>query len=370
MNKSKEPVKLRFKKLKNGSQSIYLDCYYNNQRTYDFLGLYINPERNKYDKIQNEITLQAALKIKSEKIISIIENKANLQKNNKKITLLEWVKMFREEQKRKGLIVEKSTNSLIRILSKYNSKILLSAIDTEFCKKWIYYLQNIYTKTNGNKLKPGSSATYTDKLSTAINQAVKLGYLEKNPFDLLESSDKIKVPESTRSYLTEEEFNHLKEVQWRNNTAKNIFLFCCYCGLRISDVYNLKWENIIIDGDYIRIEKTIKKTKKNIALPLCSAAQKLLPLKKSNNKDNNVFPPITDYSLRTSIKEAAKKAGINKNLTPHSARHTFATLLLSKDANIMTIKELLGHTSVETTMIYAKIIDKTKQKTVNLLDSI
>lgn len=96
----------------------------------------------------------------------------------------------------------------------------------------------------------------------------------------------------------------------------------------------------------------------------------VLPMKKNNSKDNNVFPPITDYSLRTSIKEAAKKAGINKNLTPHSARHTFATLLLSKDANIMTIKELLGHTSVETTMIYAKILDKTKQKTVNLLDSI
>lgn len=371
MSKSKEPVKIRFRKLDNGNQSIYLDCYYNKKRTYEFLGLYLIPEKNEFDKLQNDVTMKAALKIKSEKIIAIIENKANIKiQKNKDIDLLDWLIIFKNEQIKKGIKEERIINNLKNAITKFAPNQRLSSIDTEFCKEWLHYIRKVYTKKNGEHLKPVTAKNYTNMLNIALNKAVKMNYLVKNPFTLLDSSDKIKVPESTRTYLTEDEFNLIKNVEWDNQDAKTIFIFCCYSGLRISDVFNLTWKSIIMDGDYVRIEKIIKKTNKTITLPLCSAAIKLLPSRKEQNNNDLVFPPIKEFRLCRAIKDAAIKAGINKNVTPHCARHTFATLLLSKEANIMTIKELLGHSKIETTMVYAKIIDKTKQKTVNLLDSI
>lgn len=140
--------------------------------------------------------------------------------------------------------------------------------------------------------------------------------------------------------------------------------------MRISDIRNLTWNNVIRDGYLVRIEKQIKKTGKTTSIPLCSAAINLLPRKGAKKGCDKVFPEISSSALNNNIQKIAKQVGIDKVVGIHTARHTFATLLLTKDANINTIKELMGHSDIKTTMIYAKVIDKKKQKAVDLLDSI
>ena len=101
--KKKEPIKIRFRKLKNGNKSIFLDTYYNKQRSHESLGLYIVPEETEEDKKQNEITLQAAMKIQSERIISLIQGKAHIKDNKlSEILLTEWLKIYRDKQEKKG----------------------------------------------------------------------------------------------------------------------------------------------------------------------------------------------------------------------------------------------------------------------------
>lgn len=376
--KKKEPIKIRFRKLKNGNKSIFLDTYYNKQRSHESLGLYIVPEITEEDKKKNETSLQAAMKIQSERIISLIQGKAQIKDNKlSEIKLTEWLKIYREKQEKKGIKDIGQIANLIDVVTELDPKVRLCDIDKNFCYKFLEYIQFSYIskkgktkQKKGEHLKAVSAKNYERVMIGALNCAVRAEYIDKNPFMHITKEERIKVPESTRVYLTEEEFSKMKNAEWTNPIAKNIFVFCCYSGMRISDIRNLTWNNVVRDGYLVRIEKQIKKTQKTISIPLCSAAINLLPHKGSKKGCDKVFPDISSSALNNNIQKVAKQVGIDKAVGIHTARHTFATLLLTKDANINTIKELMGHSDIKTTMIYAKVIDKTKQKAVDLLDSI
>lgn len=371
--KTKEPVKIRFRKLKHGGLSIYLDIYYNRKRSYKNLELYLVPENNEFDVEQNKAVMKAAMKMKSEIIIQLINGKYKIEEDNQNndIKLSEWIQMVYDEAKENGKSITKQMKSTLELVKTFAPKTMLNEIDETFCREIVKYIQHTYKTKTGENLKPTSAKNYEVSLSIAFNIAVKKGYIAENPFYKLSTEERVQVPESTRVYLTEEEFNAMKTADWKNQEAKRIFIFCCYTGLRISDILNLKWENIVFDGYLARIEKIIKKTKKTISIPLCSSAINQLPDHSEKKKDEMVFPYISPNTINYNIKKAAESVGIQKsNLSIHTARHTFATILLSKDTNINTIKELLGHSDIKTTMIYAKVLDKTKQKAVDLLDEI
>lgn len=371
--KTKEPVKIRFRKLKHGGLSLYLDIYYNRKRSYKNLELYLVPENNEFDVEQNKAVMKAAMKMKSEIIIQLINGKYKIEEDNQNndIKLSEWIRMVYDEAKENGKSITKQMKSTLELVKTFAPKTMLNEIDETFCREIVKYIQHTYKTKNGENLKPTSARNYEVSLSIAFNIAVKKGYIAENPFNKLSTEERVQVPESTRVYLTEEEFNAMKTADWKNQEAKRIFIFCCYTGLRISDILNLKWENIVFDGYLARIEKIIKKTKKTISIPLCSSAINQLPDHSEKKKDEMVFPYISPNTINYNIKKAAESVGIQKsNLSIHTARHTFATILLSKDTNINTIKELLGHSDIKTTMIYAKVLDKTKQKAVDLLDEI
>lgn len=371
--KTKEPVKIRFRKLKHGGLSLYLDIYYNRKRSYKNLELYLVPENNEFDVEQNKAVMKAAMKMKSEIIIQLINGKYKIEEDNQNndIKLSEWIQMVYDEAKESGKSITKQMKSTLELVKTFAPKTMLNEIDETFCREIVKYIQHTYKTKNGENLKPTSARNYEVSLSIAFNIAVKKGYIAENPFYKLSTEERVQVPESTRVYLTEEEFNAMKNADWKNQEAKRIFIFCCYTGLRISDILNLKWENIVFDGYLARIEKIIKKTKKTISIPLCSSAINQFPDHSEKKKDEMVFPYISPNTINYNIKKAAESVGIQKsNLSIHTARHTFATILLSKDTNINTIKELLGHSDIKTTMIYAKVLDKTKQKAVDLLDEI
>jgi len=141
---------------------------------------------------------------------------------------------------------------------------------------------------------------------------------------------------------------------------KNIFLFGCYTGLRFSDIRTLKWTNIK-DG---RIQLTQTKTKGTVYILLGKNTERILELQRDNTEF--VFD-ISRYSssVNKTLKSLIDKSSIEKDVTFHSSRHTFATFLISSGVNVYTVSKLLGHKDIKSTLVYAKVINEEKEKAVN-----
>ena len=143
------------------------------------------------------------------------------------------------------------------------------------------------------------------------------------------------------------------------------------CGLRVSDIERLKWGDIKESNGRKQIEIVMKKTQEPLYVPLSQCALDYLPERGNSTDEDNVFLYLTtDSRLNKHVAQLAASAGIKKHVTFHTARHTFATLLLTEGADLYTTSKLLGHTDISTTQIYAKIVDEKKQEAVSLLDNI
>lgn len=373
--KLKEPVKVRTKKLADGSESYYLDIYVDGKRHYEFLKLYHLPEINARVKEQNKATLAAVETIKSKRIIEITNGKAGLKNINgrSKILLNDWMQTYFEEQKRRGVRGVKLLGTVVNLISSFvgKDKIRMGDIDKDFCLKFIGWIRNDYKTTWGKQLSPKSMSGYVGYFSTALNAAVRAEVIPENPFMSLTPSERIKVPESKREFLTIDEIKTLIATKCPNELVKRSYLFSCYCGLRLSDVYALKWTDLSQDGEQWRASVIMQKTTTPIFLPLSGQAVKWLPERKNANDEDKVFTGlIAEPNINKVLAKWTKTAGITKKITYHTSRHTFATMMLTLGADLYTVSKLLGHSNVKTTQIYAKIVDSKKVEAVNLVDSV
>lgn len=370
--KLKEPVRIRYKKLSDGSQSVYLDIYRDGQRSYEFLKLYIIPETSAAAKAQNKATLAAVNTIKSKRIIELTNNSAGLKHTSQrsKMLLLDWMTIYRESQEKRG--VRGSTaliNKTMNILRQFNAKATLRDINREYCLSLIDYMRNTYICANGKKLSQYSCIGYFGCLRGALNTALREDIIAENPINKLNAEEKIKMPESKREYLTIEELKALIATPCKREDVKSAFLFSCYCGLRISDVQSLRWVDIDTTDEQWRINLVMRKTRQALYLPLSAQARKWMPERTETADADLVFSnlPNEDY-CNTVIKQWVKDAGIGKTVTYHVSRHTFATMMLTLGADLYTVSKLLGHTDVKTTQIYAKIVNKKKDDAISLID--
>ncbi|MEO4971044.1 site-specific integrase, partial [Bacteroides uniformis] len=202
----------------------------------------------------------------------------------------------------------------------------------------------------------------------ALNMAVDDDVLSVNP-GLAIDRKAICGEETPREYLTIDEVRKLIEADAPRADVKIAFLFSCFCGLRLSDVRALQWKKIIEDNGNIHMELRQKKTGRMLYLPLNKQAQAYLPHTKRSAEDYVFSLPCTS-TIDLQLKKWAQNAGINKKLTYHMSRHTFATMELTMGADLYTTSQLLGHADVETTQVYAKIIDAKKEAAVLLIDSL
>ncbi len=372
--KAKEPIKIRFKELANGNKSLYLDIYREGRRVYDFLKLYLIPEVDENARAMNAATLRAANAIKSQRIIELTNEEAGITKSftRSKMRLLDWMRYYSEHKLKtaQSPSFHNMIENTIKHLTNYKGEaVTMKAVDKNFCLGFVNYLNNA-KKRNGILIAKATAANYFRCLNCALNFAVKEDIIPYNPTTRINSDDKIKVPESTREYLTVDEIKALMVSKCSNETIKRAYLFSCFCGLRISDVKALTWGDIIQDGSVYRARMIMKKTKKTLYLPLSVEALKWLP-DRNNAKDTDpVFNlPVVSYIGKV-LKKWAQNSGILKVVTFHTARHTFATMMLTLGADLYTTSNLLGHTQVKTTQIYAKIVDKKKVEAVNLVNDI
>ena len=142
------------------------------------------------------------------------------------------------------------------------------------------------------------------------------------------------------------------------------------CGLRWSDVKALTWGEVKQSGESFWIETRMVKTQQMLYLPLSQDAVALIPERNDAPDSAHVFVLPTLDCAESVIAQWVKDAGINKHITFHCARHTFATLLLTMGGDLYTTSKLLGHKNISTTQVYAKIVDEKKAQAVNLLNGI
>lgn len=366
--KVKEPIRLRTKELADGSKSLYLDIYRNGKRTYEYLKMYLIPETDRNARQQNETTMAAANAIKSKRIIELTSGEAGIVNHKDKVYLQDWMQTYKENQERRDKKGISQIKSVTHILKDYaGERFTLDRIDITFCQGFIDYMLTTY-RPKGKPIAASTRNTYYQIFNGALNAAVRAKRILRNPFNEMDKSEKPKMPESVRSYMTIEEVRALIATPMENKEVKSAYLFSCFCGLRISDILRLKWKDIFVDNGQYRLAVSMQKTREPIYLPLSNEALKWMPERGDKTADEHVFDlPTTVNQL---IKPWAKAAGISKRFTFHTARHTFATMLLTLGADLYTVSKLLGHTSVKITQVYAKIINKKKDDAVNLTNGL
>lgn len=380
----KEPIKLRFKQLKDGNQSIYLDCYVNGIREYKFLNLYLRPDTSRENKMWNKEQLRLANAIKAQYIIDIQNGEFGFKDRNRtrKLSFLTYCEDMAAEYEANGqtscAVLMRS--AVKRMIAYKGKNITFNHIDKEFLIGFIEYLNSDIrdfdkaAKDKNRKPKPLSNV-YKEalfaRIMVALNKAERDGIILKNPGKDIDRKLKPHAEQKSRCYLTLDEIQKIINTEYKpDNDIKPAFLFCCFSGLRYSDVQKLTWEEITLSPEgYAQIETQMQKTGKDITIPLSDNALKWLPERSGQPASSRIFYKLpdqvnnADVRLRTII----KKAGISKHVTFHVARHTFATLTLTYGADLYTVSKLLGHSNIRTTQIYAKIVDESKRKAVNLI---
>ena len=373
--KAKEPVRIRFKELKNGNKSIYLDIYRDGKRTYEFLKLYIVPELDPASHALNEHNLALANKVKADRIIQLTNNEKGVTNSmlHSRMRLLDLIDLYKKWIDENGKSMGPSAFSgLKKALTQFRGDgITLKQADKDYCIAFTNFLRNDYKSRTKRPLAINTIASLTASLSATFNWAVRNDYLRENPFDRISSNDRVYHVESRRHYLEIDELKRLIATDCpTRQSVKQAFLFSCYCGLRTSDIRALRWGQIHKDGEQWRVSVVMKKTDTPIYLPLSSQAMKWLPERGDAGDDDRVFSLPTTSRVSIILGNWAKAAGVKKEITFHVSRHTFATLMLTLDVDLYTTSKLLGHKNIATTQIYAKIIDQKKDDAVNRVDEI
>jgi len=382
ISKEKEPIRLRFKKLANGNQSIYLDLYNleTKMRSYEFLKLYLIPETSKAAIETNKATMSLANTIKSKKIVELQTQNSGLKaKKTVKKRMIDYVleianKALADSAKKRSEYY--TFNSLAYHLKRYKGdNVNLDEVDKIFINGFIDYLK---TAKNGNFegqknqpiISPNTAHKLFAKFSTVLKKAVQDDIIIMNPLQKIDDKIKPKTIPSKREYLTLEEIKKLIDTDCKRNEIKNAFLFCCLVGIRFENVKNITWGDIVKNSNGTTLSYKQIKTNTFETLHISNEAIKFLPLKGIKKDNDKIFDLPKNETTNDTIEKWAKAAKINKKITFHVSRHTAATLQLSLGTPIETVSKLLGHTKISTTQIYAKIIDKNKIDAVNLQNGI
>ena len=364
-------VKLRHKQLADGRLSFYLDVYRDGKRVYDFLGIYLDPsdvtsEDNIGTENENailEAETKRATKVEDMKAGNDLAKKASIRS---KMLLKDWMQYYSDKKRKAGQSdangrnIEKAT---LHLIAYKGDKVTMGDIDKEFCEGFLQHLaQDTIT---GKPLAKATQAHYYKLFRMAMGEAVRKRVIAVNPATQVDNDLKPKVGESKREHLDLEEVKALIATPCSSEATKRAYLFSCFCGLRCSDIAALTWGNIVTRNGQKWIEITMRKTQKPLSVPLIDEAQMWMPERGDAKDTDKVFSLPSEVQLNKAIKTWAKQAGIDKHLSFHTARHTFATLALTADVELYTVSKLLGHTNVKTTQIYAKVVDKQKEAGMN-----
>lgn len=374
MTKAKEPIRLRGRRMPSGRTSLYLDIYVEGRRTYEYLHLYIVPEKTREDRRKNADTRRLAEDIKSKRLVELRNGVYGFKQTENSDTLFYdyYVHLCNERLGKDSKSNWGNWRSALKHMEKYDPK-LKQRTWKEITRQWVEgfrdYLVNeacawsadYRNRVKDHPLSQNSRCSYFRKLKACCQQAVDDEVIDKNP---AHGVDGIPDKEGTRMYLTLDEVRKLAATECHYPSVKRAFLFSCLTGLRRSDIIRLTWGQVFKQGKFTRIIFTQKKTTQQEYLDITQEAAELMGERR--NPSEKVFDDIhAPTSTNETIRKWCMAAGITKDITFHCARHTFATMMLDLGTDIYTVSKLLGHRQLSTTQIYAKVMDKNKQEAIS-----
>jgi integrase len=348
-------VTLREKQLQDGRRSYYLDIYHSGRRSYEFLNIYLGNNRE-----ENKESRELAESIRSKRQLDLQALGYGMAPQFKKkvdfLTYFENVtKVKRDSEGLRG--VQNYDNTLMHLKGYASGPVPICSIDAAWLEGFKAYLSK--------KMKQNSANNVYAKVKTVLHRACKEGFIPKNPADDVKYFPS---PEVEKVFLNEHELQSLAQTECKAPQVKRAFLFACNTGIRFSDVKALTWE-MVKDG---KIHFRQKKTGGFEYMHLNASALKILELQKTDlqaipHPEKPVFNIPDKSHVNKYLLPWIKAAGIKKHVTFHCSRHTFATMLLTTGTDLYTVSKLLGHKSIATTAIYAKVVDSKRKGAVDNL---
>jgi site-specific recombinase XerD len=249
----------------------------------------------------------------------------------------------------------------------------LSELNYKFIQDFEIFLRKHQPLDHQRQLTNNGIMKHLERFRKMINLAFRLEWISRDPFEKF----KLKYNRVEKDFLTAQELTTLENKELdlpRLSVVRDIFVFCCYTGLAFVDVMNLKPVNIckgLDDGLWIKTSR--QKTTMAVNVPLLSQAECIIEKYKDNvraNAKGTIFPQLSNQKMNSYLKELAELCNIYKVLTFHIARHTFATTVtLLNGVPIETVSKLLGHTTMRSTQIYAKVIEQKVSEDMALLNA-
>ncbi len=356
-------VTLRQKKITKGRKSLYLDFYpairipdTMQMTRREFLGIYIHEKpKNEIEKEYNKEMLSKAEAIRSIRAQSVI---------NEEFGFLDKGKMqadFLQYFYQKALINDEKWLSVYKHFKKFvKAQCCFKDVTVDLCIRFRNYLLSAKQLSNEERdLSQNSAAGYYSTFRGLLKIAHRDKLLRENINEFLE---KIEETEVRKEWLTLDEIKKLAQTDCDIPVLKRASLFSCFTGLRKSDIFKLDWNEIMKapDGGYcIRF-----RTEKNEYETMLPVSEETLSLC-GNRREGKVFAGLTQYMTEYPLKRWLIQAGIGKKITFHSFRHSYATVQIALGSDIYTVSKMLAHKNVQTTQIYADLVDEKKREASN-----
>lgn len=384
---STDNPKLGAKILSDGRESLFLDYYLGFEMAYskktgkeykkvitkrESLSLYLwQAPRTPIERQQNKETVDLAKKIRFERGQELLENAEGYRlKRKREINFLEYFQAYNDNYKNKdGRMMTLTLNRFKDFLkdtpeyTKFASCIKPNQITKDMIEDFVFYIQ-------GRSKGEGAVNIYT-KFKKVIKYAVENDVFLKNPCTgIVCKADKQIL---RKDVLSLDEVQKLIEThyEYESGDIRRAFIFCLYCGLRFCDVKDLTFANVDYSNKKLKYEQSKTKghsANSGVVVPLNDGLLDLIGKPPADNKETfKIFNLPTYQSCNKAVGRWVKRAGIDKHITWHCARHSFAMNILNEGANIKTVASLLGHSGLRHTEKYTRAVDSLKEAAINSL---
>ena len=346
-------VILQKRALADGKKSLYLDFRLDGKRYYEFLKIYITP--GKPDTNKENMKIAENIRAKKELELNSQDN-GYIPKHRKNVDFIDYYQKFLDTypNKDKRLVIASMKYFNAFLVEKEIKRMPIKNLSVELCKEFKNHLEE--------HLHGETIANYWQKFKAVINKAYKEKLI---PDNLVEGITIKRNQGIKKGILTLDEIKTLSKTECGNDQVKRAFFFSLNTGLRFVDVNELTWSNIdngMLNFTQSKVEHSSGNA--NVSMYLNNNALKIIGDR--GKTDEKIFKLKTFESTIGVIKTWVKNAGIEKNITYHSARHSFAVNILTESkADIKTVAGLLGHSGLAHVDKYLRFVDERKREAVN-----